>query len=192
MAENESLDLRKARRWQRMLGAIKEGQSVGQIASLASVCLRKTINALRKPAFGVGPAQVPICDLINAVGDRCAIERIVRRCGCHDFALLFRDSSLNASTSQGVVENWLSGICEKYCDQMALQIVRPGSQYTFSQERSILEQVQSQLKPDIKLIAQQLVSNPNKTLRRSRAIDVNEKTINTESILKESLLGIKR
>jgi hypothetical protein len=192
MAENESLDLGKARRWHRVFRAVVDGRSAGQIASLASVCLRQTVNALRKPAFGSGPPQVPIADLLNAVGDPCEVERLVRRCQGHDFAHLFRDSTLNTESREVAAENFLSAICEKFCDQIVMKAVQADGQHTFTRERSLLEQVQAQLGTDIKRIAQQLATNPNQILRRPRSVDAKETAINTQSILGESLLGIKR
>ena len=63
MAENESLDLGRMRRWQRVYRAIGDGQSVEQTTDLAETCLRQTINAIRKPVDRGGPPQVPHGDL---------------------------------------------------------------------------------------------------------------------------------
>lgn len=190
MAENESLDLGKARRWLRVLRALVDGKSASQIASLASVCLRQTVNALRKPAIEGGPPQVPLADLLNAIGNPCEVERIVRQCHGHDFAYLFQDSTLNTLSREVASENFLSAICEKYCDQIEMQAVHADGQQMFARVRSQLDQVQAHLRPEINRIAQQLATNPSRSLRRPRSCDANE--ISTQSVLGESLLGIKR
>ncbi len=193
MAENESLDLGKARRWCRVLNALVDGKPAGQIASLAAVCLRQTVNALRKPVVKDGPPQLPLADMLNAVvHNPREVERIVRRCHGHDFAHLFHDSTHGAGSREVAAESFLSTICEKYCDQIEIQAVKADGQHTFARVRSQLDQVQAHLRSDVKRFSQQLAADPNRTLRRTKSSSAAEAAINTQSILKESLLGIKR
>jgi len=193
MAENESLDLGKSLRWRRVLNAVNDNKPQDQIASLVFLCLIKTVNALRKPVVGGTSPQIPLADMLNAVGqDHCEVERIVRRCRGHDFALLFRDSTHGAASREVAAENFLSAICEKFFDQIEMQAVKADGQHTFRRVRSQLDQVQAHLRSDIKRSAQQLAANPNHTLRRPKSLRATEAAINNQSILKESLLGIKR
>ena len=193
MAENESLDLGKSRRWRRVLDAVVDGKSAEQIASRAAESLRKTINALHKPVFGGSSPQVPLADMFNAFEQgHYAVERIVRQCRGHDFALLFRDSTFGAESREAVATNFLSVICEKFFDQIEMHTVKADGQHTVGRVRSQLDQVQAHLRSDLKRFAQQLAANPNRKLRRPWANTATEAIINTPSILKESLLGIKR
>ncbi len=136
---------------------------------------------------------MPLADMLDAVvHDPCEFERIVRRCRGHDFALLFRDSTLGVRSRKVAAENFLSSIVEKFCDKIEIQAVKDGEQYTLPYIRSQLDQVQAHLRSDIKKLSQQLAANPNRALRRPRLNRATESLINIPSILKESLLGIKR
>ncbi len=193
MAENESLDLGKSRRWRRVLDAVVDGKSAEQIASVAAESLRKTVNALHKPVFDRSSPQVPLADMLNAVlHDPCEVDRIVRRCHGHDFAYLFHDSTLGAESREDAAKKFLSAICEKYFDKIELQVVKADGQHTVGRVRSQLDQVQAHLRSDIKRFAQKLAANPNRILRRPWVSSAAKAIINTPSILKESLLGIKR
>jgi hypothetical protein len=193
MAENESLDLARTRRWQRVYRAIVGGQSAEQIADLAEVCLRQTINAIHKPVDRGGPPQVPLGDLLNAL--ECGpkeVERIVQDCKGHDFARLFQNSGLDTPCREVAAENFLLAIYDKYSDQIAMQCVQDG-RYTFARVRLKLDQIQSTLRPGIRQLAHQLAANPNRPLRRSKSskTETITSTINTESVLSESLLGLR-
>ena len=151
------------------------------------------MNALRKPVVEGGLPQIPLADMLNAVvHNPCEVELIVRRCRGHDFAHLFHDSTFGAESREVAVESFLSAICEKYCDQIEIQAVKADGQHTFTRVRSQLDQVQSHLRSDVKRFAQQLAADPNRTLRRSRSSSATEVVINTQSVLEESLLWIKR
>lgn len=192
MAENESLDLGRARRWLRVLRAVLEGKPPDQIAVLAGACLRQTIKVLRKPVKG-GPPQLPLTDLLNAIGnDPCAVERIVKQCQGHDFAYLFHDSTFDAQSREAAAESFVTAIREKYFDQIEIQAVKADGQHTFTRIRSQLDQVHAHLRLEIKQIAQQLAANPSHSLRRPRSNGESEIVINTQSVLGESLLGLKR
>ena len=68
MAENEELDLGKSPRWRRVLSAVLDGKPAEEIAAVAVECLRRNVKALRKPGFWGRSPQVPLADLLDAVG----------------------------------------------------------------------------------------------------------------------------
>ena len=189
MAENEELDLGKSLRWRRVLNAVLDDKPADEIAALVVVCLRLSVNALRRPVFGGCSPQVPLADLLDAIGTPCEVDRIVRGCGRHDYAQLFRDSTVDAKTRREGSESFLDGICEKCFDQIKMKTVQTDGYHTFPHVRSRLDEVKALIKPDVKRIAQQLAANPSASLRRPRSSGRSGTGINTQSVLSESLLG---
>lgn len=188
MAENEYLDIGKSHRWHRVYDAVRDGIPIDQVIRLFEVCLRKVIKALREPLFEGGPPQVPLGDLLNAFGrDPGALDRVVRGCRGHDFALLFRDAVYGATSRREVMEQFLSAVCEKICDQIEHKIACPDGQRTFGRIRSTLDQVEEGLKPEISRLAGQLAADPESRLTRPKSEHI--LVPDTRSILKESLLG---
>lgn len=188
MAENESLDLGRSRRWRRVYIAVQDDKSAAQIAQLVISCLKLTIKALRKPAYDGGPAQMPLSDLLNAVGNPYELEQIVRQSHGHDFARLFRDSTIGVISREVATERFLSAIDEKFFDQIEMRAVQTDGKFTFLRLRSKFNEVQNLIQPEVKHIAQQLVANPNSSLPRRRSSVISE--IDTQSMLGESLLGL--
>lgn len=194
MAENESLDLGKSRRWQRVYHAIRDGYRADQVAGLARICLQRTINAIGKPIFKDGPPQVPLADLLGKLEhDPRGIDEIVRKCNGHDYARLFRDAALGAETREEGLKKFMFAICDKFFDQVAMQSVTPDGKNTFHQVRSVLNQTRKCLEPEVTRMSQQLSVNPDKPLRsRAFSSEKNTVSIDTKSILKESLLGLRQ
>ena len=189
MAENEELDLGKSRRWRRVLSAVLDDKPAEEIAPAAVESLMRNVKALRKPAFWGRSPQVPLADLLDAVGgDPHEIDRIVRRCNGHDFVRLFRDSAAYAKTREEALVRYLGGMMEKFFDQIEYRAVQSGH-CTFPDVRSRLDQVKVLVKPDVERIARQLAANPNSSMPRSRSVAGSGTAINTESVLSESLLG---
>lgn len=193
MAENEWLDLGKSRRWQRVYHAIRDGYQADQVASLTGICLQKTINAIGKPIFKDGPPQVPLADLLDKLEhDPGGMDEIVRKCNGHDCARLFRDAALDAETRDEGVKKFMFAICDKFFDQVAMRSVTPDGKSTFRQVRSVLDQARKYLEPEITRMSQQLSVNPDRPLRRKAfSSEKNTVSIDTKSILKESLLGLR-
>ncbi len=167
MAENESLDLGKSPRWRRVLRAVLDDKPADEVVASVSECLRLSVNALHSPASGYGSPQVPLADLFDAIGDPREVDRLVRRCSGHDYAQLFRDSTVDAKTREAASESFLNAICEKFFGQIEMEAV----------------------KPDLERFAQQLAANPGSLLRRSRRSGRSGTAVNTETVLNESLLG---
>lgn len=190
MAENESLDLFKTRRWQRVYDAILKGRSASQLASLTYSCLRQTISALQKRILPNGPPQVVLDDLFDAVGDRIKMRELVRLHKGHDFAVLFHDSAICALTRENASESFLNAICDKYFDQIALLAIQNDHTQRFPRIRNQIEQAKAIMRPELENLAKQLAANPSKRLRRSRKVE--SVAIDTHSLLGESLLGLKR
>jgi hypothetical protein len=188
MAENEYLDIGKSHRWHRVYDAVRDERPIDQIIGLFGVCLREVIRVLRKPLLRGGPPQVPLRDLLDAFerGPE-ALDRVVRKCRGHDYALLFRDASCGTRSRTEAMEQFLSAVCEKICDQIEHRSARPDGQRTFGQIRSTLNQVEEGLKPEISRLAGKLAANPESRLMRPKGEHV--LVPDTRSILKESLLG---
>ena len=188
MAENEYLDIGRSHRWRRVYDAVRDGRPIDQIVRLFGACLRKVIQALRKPLFEGGPPQVPLGDLLNAFErGPGALDRVVRECRGHDFALLFRDAVYGATSRGEAMEQFLSAVCEKICDQIEHKTACPDGQRTFGRIRSTLDQVEEGLKPEISRLAGRLAANPESRLRpKGEHVSVPD----TRSTLNESLLGL--
>jgi hypothetical protein len=189
MAENEYLDIGRSHRWHRVYDAVRDDRPVDQIIDLFEITLRKVIRGLREPLFAGGPPQVPLGDLLNAVGDEpAALDRIVRGCRGHDFAVLFRDASCGATSRREAMDQFLSAVVDKISDQIEHKIVCPDGQRTFGHVHFTLSQVAEGLKPRVSRLAEQLAADPQSRLTgpRGKRILVPD----TRSILRQSLLGV--
>jgi hypothetical protein len=183
MAENECLDLGKSRRWCRVRDAVVAERTPEELEKLAGVCLRQTLNALRKPIVGSAGPQIPLGDFLDAIErGPSEVEHIVKRCHGHDYARLFRDVTLDAVSREDALARFISAIRDKFFDQIALNAVGRNDKLTFSAIRLKLDETSDRLKPEIQGISRQLAENPACRLRGRQAVD-------TESILGESLLG---
>jgi hypothetical protein len=189
MAENEYLDIGKSHRWRRVYDAVRDERPIDQIICLFGVCLRKAIKVIREPLFEGGPPQIPLGDLLNAFerGPE-AVDRVVRRCRGHDFAVLFQDAIYGATSRKEAMEQFFSAVCEKICDQIEHKIACPDGQRTFGRIRSTLDKVEEGLKPEISRLAGQLAADPGSRLTRPKSEHV--LVADTRSILSESLLGL--
>ena len=194
MAENESLDLGRSRRWQRVCRAIAEGEQSHNVAALVARSLRKTVNGIRKPIYKDGLAQIPLRELVDTIErNHEGIDQIVRECEGHDYAHLFKSSTVGVYTRVDALEKYLSAICDKFFDQISMHCVKCDGKSTFGEMRSKLNQVRDHLRPDITRMAQQLSANPDKPLRpKALSIEKSIVSVDTKSILNESLLGLKR
>ena len=191
MAENESLDLPKAKRWHRVYEAVRDGVTPEEIALLAGDNLLKTFKGLREPVFGEDSPQMPLADLLDATEhDPNEINRIVRRSGNNEFVILYRDSTLGVTSPEIAMEKFAIAIYEKFSDQIAMKIVKTDEQRTFFDVCMQLDQARDCLKPNLKKFAQQMAADPNRQLRWPGSSKAT-KMVNTETMLNESLLGIK-
>ena len=85
------------------------------------------------------------------------------------------------------MEQFLSTVCEKICDQIEHKTACPDGQHTFGRIRSTLDQVEEGLKPEISRLSERLAANPESRLRlKGEHVSVPD----TRSILSESLLGL--
>jgi hypothetical protein len=196
MAENEFLDLARSRRWQRVYRGVVEGRPSDQIAPLVAICLRQTINSIRKPSFAEGSPQVPLGDLLEAWehGPEAVEQMVRKKCRGHDYARLFGEATLDTATPKEALVGFTSAICEKFFDQIAVRGAKGDGGNTFAQVRSKLNQIREYLTPEICEIAHQLSTDPGKQLRRPRPARTDAKAISldTPSILNESLLGLQQ
>ncbi|GAG26716.1 unnamed protein product, partial [marine sediment metagenome] len=162
MAENESLDLGRARRWRQVLNAVVSGQPTDQIALLVLACVRQTLKKLRSPIVQGRPPQIPFAALLDAVfGDRGEFRRIVNRCQGHEFAQLFYDCTFGALSREDAVERFLLATFDRYADQIVIEAAKADNSHTFPQVQSLLDHVRARVEPGLRDIAQQLAVDPN-------------------------------
>ena len=112
MAENESLDLFKSRRWQTVLQLVLRRELSQVTANKARQCLHRTIRAVMK--------QIPLEALLSAACDAPhVLPEIIRQCKQgRDYARQFQDVAEAGAGREAILENYLWSVCDRFFDQI--------------------------------------------------------------------------
>jgi len=183
MAENESLDLGQAPRWQRVHRAVMDGESSESVADKARSSLYRTLRALKN--------LIPFDQFVSAAcGDPDALLDLTRRCGKgREFAHLFHVVAEKGMSKEDLLHAYLGTVCDRFLDQIAANSF-PSAQWTNLPDlRCHLAEVREQLGADIDRIAHKLAEDPN---WRPRMRPSRNGSTSTHDLLNESLLGVPR
>ena len=186
MAENEEIDLSKARRWQSVVQALKRGESVDPVADKVRDCLYKTLRSLRK--------KIPLEELIRAIDIGApALDRLARKCDAgREFAELLAQVAAEGGTRETVLEDFVTDICNAFFDQILHQIVPSSGWPDVSGLRAFLDQVLAHLRADVERIARKFAENPGWNPRQARRSQGALSPDTTSEMLQESLLERSR
>jgi hypothetical protein len=180
MAENESLDLRKTPRWQRVHRLVLRGDPTESVVQEARVGLYRTVRAIIE--------LIPFEPLFSAAcTDSEALHDLTRRCRKgREYANLFHSVVEKGMSRENVLHAYFSTVCDTFLEQIAANSF-PSERWTNLPDlRAHLAKVREQLTPDIDRIAHNLAEDP-KWRPRMRP---NRKTSSpTDDLLNESLLG---
>src|SRR5687767_12856298 len=117
MAESESLNLGRARRWQTVVQAVVDGASTKDLTELARKCLYRTLQAVRK--------QVPFDALLNAACN-CpdTLPDLIRGCRLgRDYAQLFQQVASEGASREEILLAYQEAVCTNFFDQIRGQVV---------------------------------------------------------------------
>jgi hypothetical protein len=182
MAENEELDLSKARRWQSVLHAVGRNEPAEAVAEKARECLYRTFRSLKR--------KIPLNRLVEALdGGSGPLERLARECSeARDYAQLFLQEAAEAGTRRAILERSVGHLCDTFLEQIIHRVVPSASWHSISVARSFCKEVLALLQGDVEEIAAKLDQDPNwrpRKPRRRRDAPARDKT---KDMLRESLL----
>jgi len=182
MAENEEIDVSKARRWQTVVEAIKRGESVDDVTSKVQDCLYKTLRSLVK--------KIPLSKLIRAVDDGpSAVQRLFRECfDGRDYAELFAQVTAEGGPRETVLENFATDICNSFFDQIVHEVVPSSAWSDVSRLQGFLNEVLIRLRGDVERIATKFAENPDWHPRQAPRSKMARSRDITAEMLQESLL----
>jgi hypothetical protein len=175
MAESESLNLNRARRWQPVLQAAGDGTSADHLIVLARRCLYRTLRAVRK--------QVPF-DALLVAACNCpdALPDLIRECKQgRDYARLFQRVAEKGATREALLAAYLREVCSSFLNQIHSRIAcRRAFVESPAETRERLDGVRDALDGDYRRIATNLAADPEwkiampRSPRRSRAEQAQE------------------
>lgn len=183
MAENESLDLGKAPRWQQVHRAVMNGEPTDAVVLKARKCLYRTLKALKK--------IIPLNELLTVACDNPnALRALTGRCGKgREFANLFSIVAVKGMSKKGILRAFIETICDRYFGQIEANSFPSAQWSNLPDLRCHLAKARELLAPDIDLIAHNLAEDTNCRLRIPRSRNGSSAT---NEILNESLLGVPR
>jgi hypothetical protein len=184
MAENESLNLGRAQRWQPVLQAVAAGADMDKIVKLVRQCLHRTLRALQK--------QIPFDDLLNAACTHPdALPAMIRECKVgRDYARLFQQVACPGASREDVLVAYQEAICTNFLDQIRGQVIgsRPAGE-SAAEIRERLDDVREALASDFQRIASKLAANPEWKIAMPRGSRLRSRTEQARDLLGQSLLA---
>jgi hypothetical protein len=163
MAENESLNLGRSRRWQTVLQKVGQGGTTDEIATDARRCLYRTLKAVRK--------QIPFGALLDAAcKDADALPDLIRECRQgRDYARLFQHVACEGASREEVLQDYQRALCDNFFDQIRGRVARsPTGEPSPAVIRERLNDVKETLGADFKCIASKLAENPEAKINMPR------------------------
>jgi hypothetical protein len=183
MAESESLNLGRARRWQTVLRAAGDGASTEDLTMFARRCLYRTLSAVKK--------QIPLNDLVNAAC-QCpeALPELIRSCKMgRDYARLFQRVACPGASREEVLIAFQEAICTNFLDQIRGRLVGAQAVNESAVElRERLDGVKVALAGDIRRIASSLAANPEGKVTMPPGRRKRSRTDQARELLGEDLL----
>lgn len=187
MAENEYLDASKARRWQSVVHAIREGSSDLEVAERIKDCLYKIIRQIRK--------DMPLEELIGRLNDPEQLRTMCHQIpGAHDVKFFLIEAAEQDADMQGKLSYFLNQSLENCLYDVPYLVAESAGNVSITDARSIVRSAGSSLQSEIQRIAAKLAKNPSwiprRAIRRDKPV---AKVDTTEKMLRESLLpGLRK
>jgi hypothetical protein len=157
MAENESLDVQKTRRWQSVWERIEIGASASDVADEFQSCLRKVFGRLFRLGF-------PLRAMLESFGDAPSLHEVVRECdGTRDYAQLLELAANQGGDPLSITEHWLDSVFHSLMDQFRLLAVPSAAYPTVGEFEAGRSKVRQALAPLFRDVGKQLLRDPDKT-----------------------------
>lgn len=192
MAENESLDLGNpnARRWDAVYDAIRKGQPCEKVAKQVRTKLHQ---GLRKALKQFAEKGVSLEDLLNHRDSPASLRQFLKKSGGHEYIELFAETALaeKGSDTHQFLEAFVGGVWETISDQIAQNVINSERWSNFVDVEIFLNEVRSQIEPDVQRAAQKLAADPS-WMPTCKPDKNGEKTDPTADMLGMSLLGIQK
>lgn len=183
MAENEYLDASKARRWQSVAQAIREGSSDSEVAEKIEDCLYKTIRHIRK--------DLPLQELIRLLNEPEQLREMCHRIdGAHDVKYFLIEAADQETDLQGKLSYFLNQSLENCLYDVPYLVADSAENVSITDARNTVRNAGRSLQSEIQRIAAKLAENsgwiPRRANRRDKPIT---KVDTTQKMLGESLLA---
>jgi hypothetical protein len=184
MAESESLNLGRARRWQTVLQAAGDGSSTDDLTVLARRCLYRTLRAVQK--------QIPLNDLLNAAcNDPDALPDLIRGCKQgRDYARLFQRVAGRGASREELLVAYQEVVCTNFLDQIRGQLI--GARVvdeSAAELRERLDGVREALDGDVHRIAARLAADSEWKIAMPRSRKKQSRADQARELLDQSLLA---
>lgn len=190
MAENESLDLGSAhaRRWDVVFDAVRKGESCEKTAEQVNEKLREGLRKALKQFAEYGVPLQTLLDRRNAPAD---LRQCLRQAKGHPYVVLLMETVLAepGSTTKQLLGAFVGGVWDTISDQIAQNVVGSERWSNFVDIQIHLNEVRSQIEPEVQRIAEKLAADP--AWMPSRKPDRSGDKIDpTAKALSLSLLGV--
>ena len=183
MAENESLNLDRTRRWQPVLQAARDGANADELTQLARRCLVRTLQAVQK--------QIPFDALLNAAcNNPDALPDLVRDCKLgRDYARLFQRVADKGASREQVLVAYQREVCSNFLNQIHNRTAcRRSFEESPAESRERLDGVRDALDVDYRRIASNLAADPEWKITMPRGPG-RTRTEQAQELLDQSLLA---
>lgn len=183
MAENEYLDSSKARRWQSVAQAIRDGASAEDVADRIENCLHNTLLQIRK--------DLPLGELIRSLNDPHKLRDLCDQIdGAHDVNYFLIEASDLAADTPHQVQVFLEKSLENCLYDIPWLVNDGTGDVSVTVARNIISSARSLVQPEIERIAKKFSDNPDwhprRSSRRHNSVGQEDKT---KAMLAESLLA---
>jgi hypothetical protein len=184
MAENEYLDSSKARRWQSVAQAIRDGCSDEEIADRIQECFYKTLRAIAK--------DLPLSDMFAAAAHDPA--ELARMCdgikGGHDVKDFLLQAAQTRFGTETMLETFLNDSLNNCLYDVPYLAAELDGGITISEARAAVQSAAGSLRSDIQRMALKLAENPSWNFRRiGNRRSENSQRDRTKEMLGESLIA---
>jgi hypothetical protein len=135
---------------------------------------------------------LPFNQLLSAAcNDPDTLHEQIRQCGKgREFAMLFELVAQEGQSREGVLQDFLWTVCDKYLDQIAVSSFPSERWPNLADLRRHLTDVRKILKDEIDLMAHKLANNPDWQPRMRPSRNGAGPKSSTHALLNESLLGV--
>jgi len=183
VAENEYLDASKARRWQSVAQAIRDGSSSEDVADRIEECLHKTLRQIRK--------DLPLGELIRSLDDPERLREICDQItGAHDVKYFLREAANMDAELPHKLEAFVENSLDNCLHDVPWLVSDGTGDFSVTEARNVIGSARSSLQPEIERIVKKLSENPDWHPRRpSRRNKSGSREDKTKAMLAESLLA---
>lgn len=166
MAESEYLDSSKARRWQSVAQAIRDGRPAEDVAFQIKKCLHKTLRQIRK--------DLPLGDLIRSLHDPDSLRNQCDQIdGAHDVKYFLGEAAATQADPKQQVQTFVEKSLDNCLYDIPWMVADGTGELSVSEARSVISSARSEVQREIERIAEKLSKNsdwqPRRSCRRYRS-----------------------